>query len=192
MGRGHQSRRSSSPWRRLTDSLCDLEELLLLATILLEHLIKINILGVTALDLGSLGLGLLFSLAGLLGRLLSLIEEVNISASNDGGAIFGWRGSRHGGAKHLRTFLAFLASLFFFLSLAIFTGYCLHCGSVLGSLGFEAKILRVDGVARGFDQVKFYHSRHSAIYMICTVFQPDGNNEPDEERKWEFTRIDKG
>lgn len=92
MGRGHQSRRSSSPWRRLTDCLGDLEELLLLTTILLKHLIKINILSVTALNLGSLSLGLLFSLAGLLGRLLSLIEGVNISASNDGGAIIWMEG----------------------------------------------------------------------------------------------------
>lgn len=70
-----------------------------------------------------------------------------------------------------------------------FTGSFLHCGPVLGSLGPEEKILRVDGVARGSDQVKFYHSRHSAIHMTCTVLQPNGEDRHDQEREGNWSLI---
>ena len=105
--RGHESRSAPRSWRAFAHDFSHLKELLLLATILLEDLVQINIFGVASLDLGSLGFGLLFALAGLLGRLLGLRKrQLKVLME---GSIYVVRG----------TFLAFLASLPFFLSLAI-------------------------------------------------------------------------
>lgn len=73
MGGCHQSRGGTRLGRGITYSLGDLEELLLLAGVFLEDLVEINILGVAAVNLGGLGLGLLLALGGLLGCLLSLL-----------------------------------------------------------------------------------------------------------------------
>ncbi|CAH0016311.1 unnamed protein product [Clonostachys rhizophaga] len=73
VGGCHQSRGGTRLGRGIADSLGDLEELLLLAGVFLEDLVEVDILGVAALDLGGLGLGLLLALGGLLGCLLSLL-----------------------------------------------------------------------------------------------------------------------
>lgn len=56
----------------MTHGFCDLEELLLLATVLFKDGIKIDVFGVTALNLGSFCLGLFLPFAGLFGCLFSL------------------------------------------------------------------------------------------------------------------------
>lgn len=112
MWRSHESRSTPGSWRGLAHNLSDLEKLLLLATILLENLVKIDIFGVTAFDLGSFGLCLLLAFAGLLGCFLGL-RTTSVDEVFDGGVFLVGEG---------RTFLAFLTSPPFFLSLAIMQG----------------------------------------------------------------------
>jgi hypothetical protein len=69
----HQSRGGTRLGRGIADSLGDLEELFLLASVFLEDLVEVDILGIAALDLGGLGLGLFLALGGLFGCLLSLL-----------------------------------------------------------------------------------------------------------------------
>ncbi|CAG9970988.1 unnamed protein product [Clonostachys byssicola] len=83
VGRRHQSRGGSGLGRGIADSLGDLEELLLLAGVFLEDLVEIDILGVAALDLGGLGLGLFLALGGLLGCLLSLLVWTWVLAGDE-------------------------------------------------------------------------------------------------------------
>lgn len=78
MGRGHERRRSTSPRRGVTHGLGDLEEPLLLAAVLLQHLVEVDIFGIAALNLGGLDLGLLLTLDGLLGSFLGLVTGLSV------------------------------------------------------------------------------------------------------------------
>lgn len=104
MWRGHERCSTPRSWRGFADDFGDLEELLLLAAILLENLVQIDIFSVTTFYLGSFGLCFLLAFTGLLGSFLSLRKT--LVEGLDGGVII--------------FFLVLRVNLFGFFGLAAF------------------------------------------------------------------------
>lgn len=89
MRRSHERGSTPRPRRRLAHHLCDLEELLLLAAILLKDLVQIDIFGVAAFDLGGFGLCFLLTFTGLLGGFLGL-RATSVECFDGGVVFFFW------------------------------------------------------------------------------------------------------
>lgn len=74
-GRRDEARGGAGLGGPIADRLGDLEEELLLLPVFLEDLVEVDVLGVAALDLGGLGLGLLLGLVGLLCLFRGLLQQ---------------------------------------------------------------------------------------------------------------------